>query len=84
MSNQMSSEPTDPGRAKYDAPHAQRLNDAVQASGGQCLSDGNTAYRDCLNGTGATACKTVGNTAYEGCYGPGNSATECGNGNSPD
>ena len=83
MKNQMDSDPNEPASAEYDAPRAQRLSDAGRASGGQCAGDGNTASRDCANGTGATSCSMDGNSATQGCS-TGMQATECGDGNSPD
>ncbi len=74
-----SSEPIDPARAGYDAPRAQRLSDAVRASGGQCVGDGQSAHDTCTNGSGAIACLNNGNNAYQGCV-TGTGATECGTG----
>jgi hypothetical protein len=67
----------------YDAPRAQRLNDAVRASGGPgCISNGSGANKACRDGQSAVACLTNGNYATQGCS-TGNQATECkGQGNS--
>ena len=79
MKDQMSSEPNEPARAGYDAPRAQRLSDAVRASGGQCIGHGQSAHDTCANGNSAIACLDNGNSAYQGCV-AGESATECGTG----
>jgi hypothetical protein len=92
MDNQMNSEPNEPVRAGYDAPRAQRLSDAVRASGedcvpgnaadpGQCLTNGSAAQNTCTSGGDAVACENNGNTATLACH-SGADATECGNGNS--
>jgi len=80
MEKEKVSESTEPARAGYDAPRAQRLSDAVRASGEQCAGDGNTAGEVCTNGSGAVSCLDNGNYAYAGCR-DGQSATECGQGN---
>ncbi len=95
MDNQISSEPREPARTGYDAPRAQRLSDAARASGddcghgnqagdpGECITNGSAAHQSCTTGGDAVACRAVGNSAYAGCYYAGNTATECGDGNSP-
>ena len=80
MKDQMSSEPTEPARAGYDAPRAERLSDAARASGGECIGDGMSAHDTCTNGNSAVACQNNGHSAYQGCV-TGESATECGTGN---
>jgi hypothetical protein len=93
MDNQMSSEPNEPARAGYDAPRAQRLSDAVRARGvdcvpgnhadpGQCEANGSAAQNTCYTtGSTAVACENFGNTASLACH-TGQTATECGTGNS--
>jgi len=80
MENQMSSEPNEPVRAGYDAPRAERLNDAARASGGHCEGNGSGAMRDCIPGDGAISCQNFGNYAQIGCS-TGDDARECGAGN---
>ncbi len=81
MEKQTGSEANEPVRAGYDAPRAERLNDAARASGDQCLSNGSGAMRDCANGDAAISCKDYGNYAQMGCS-SGARARECGAGNS--
>lgn len=82
MQKQLKSDGDESARAGYDAPRAQRLNDAATATGNQCASNGDSAGNTCVgNGSGAVACMNVGNNAYNGCVDLGNSATECGAGN---
>jgi hypothetical protein len=76
MDEQMSSRPTEPVRAEYDAPRAQRLSDAAQASGSQCTANGSGANNTCLSGDNAVACERNGNGAYIGCR-AGSGAAEC-------
>jgi len=95
MDNQISSEPREPARGGYDAPRAQRLNDATRASGddctgngnlagpGTCYTNGSAAHQSCKTGGAAVACNDNGNAAYQGCYKSGNTATECGTGSAP-
>jgi hypothetical protein len=61
---------------KYDAPQAQRLSDAAQASGQQCHANGSGALRGCKNGEGAASCFENGNYADIGCS-TGARANEC-------
>lgn len=93
MEKQMNSKPNEPVRAEYNAPRAQRLSDAVQASGedcvpgnaagypGYCEANGSAAHDTCVDGGVATACQTNGNGASRGCRTGGNAA-ECVTGNS--
>jgi hypothetical protein len=83
MDNQMSSKPSEPVRAGYDAPRAERLGDAARASGGQCEANGSGAMRDCADGAQATSCLNFGNYAQIGCS-TGEQAHECGAGNYAD
>ena len=80
MENQTSPKPNEPVRAGYDAPRAERLNDAARAKGGQCEANGSGAMRECANGDGAISCLNFGNYAQIGCS-TGDDARECGAGN---
>lgn len=88
MDDQKNLDPNEPARSEYTAPRAQRLSDAVQASGdpcesgsgagnpGSCVGDGSGAYRTCVDGGVADACQSNGTTAVEGCWN-GTTAGEC-------
>jgi hypothetical protein len=82
MKKQMNSGANESARAGYDAPRAQRLNDAATATGNQCAANGDSAGNTCVNnGSNAVACLNYGNNAYNGCVDTGNTAHECGAGN---
>jgi len=80
MENRTGSEPSEAARAEYDAPRAQRLNDAARARGEVCQANGSDAGPGCDNGGIATSCDDYGNRATEGCM-TGDTANECGDGN---